>query len=71
MKGPRAYVSINGKVKVVVTQLNIIVNELPKNEEVGYAYDWLRGQQRKKEEEEKKLKKLDKRMKKLTKHSKK
>jgi len=61
----------NGKVKVVVTQSNIIVNELPKKEAVGYAYDWLRRQQRKREEEEKKLKKLDRKMKKLTKHRKK
>ena len=67
----RAHAHENGKVKVVVTQLDIIVNELPKSGEVGYAYDWLRRQQRKKEEEEKKLKKLDRKMKKLTKHRKK
>jgi hypothetical protein len=44
------------------------VNELPTKEEVGYVYDWLRRQQSKKEEVEKKLKMLDKKMKKLTKH---
>jgi len=66
-----AHAHENEKVKVVVTQPNIIVNELPKKEAVGYAYDWLRRQQRKKEQEEKKLKKLDRKMKKLTKHRKK
>ena len=44
---------------------------MPKDEEVGYAYEWLRMRQRKREEAEKKLKKIEKRMKKLTKHKKK
>ena len=67
----RAHSHENGKVKVVVTQSHIRVHELPKKEAVGYAYDWLRSQQRKKEEEEKKLKKLDRKLKKHTKHRKK
>jgi hypothetical protein len=67
----RAHAHENGKVKVVVTQSNIIVNELFTKESLGMAYDWLRRQLRKKEEEEKKLKKLDRKMKKLTKHRKK
>ena len=56
----------NRKVKIVVIQSSIIVNELFTKESLGCAYDWLRRQLRKKEEEEKKLKKLDRKMKKLT-----
>jgi hypothetical protein len=60
------------KVKVVVTHhIPYSELELPKDEEIGYAYEWLRMQQRKKEKEQKKLKKIKKRMKKLTKHKKK
>ena len=60
------------KAKVAVTP-HILYSEweLPKDEEVGYAYEWLRMRQRKREEEEKKLKKIEKRMKKLTRHKKK
>jgi len=61
----------NRKIKVVVIQSGIIVNVLFSKESLGAAYDWLRRQLRKKEEEEKKLKKLDKKMKKLTKYRKK
>jgi hypothetical protein len=68
------YVSLHAlsKVKVAVTHHFLYSElELPKDEEVGYAYEWLRMRQRKREEEEKKLKKIKKRMKKLTKHKKK
>jgi len=44
---------------------------LTKDDGVAYASDWIRMQQRKREEEEKKRRKIEKRMRKLTRHRKK